>query len=199
MIAECIQGEGGVNEVRAGWLQRLRSLADEHGVLLIIDDIQAGCGRSGTFFSFEPSGNKPDIITLSKSISGFGSPMSLVLLRSERYPRNPLSTMVTFRGNNHAFVTAEQAIASYWSDDSLMQDVARKAAIIRRTSRTAGGCTPELGLSIRGRGFLPGLVFADPQRAAMASRRHLLAVIIIERAGRDDEVVKFMPAPDYRR
>lgn len=194
VIAECIQGEGGVNEARAGWLQRLRSLADEHGVLLIIDDIQAGCGRSGTFFSFEPSGIKPDIITLSKSISGFGSPMSLVLLRSEHDAWKPAQHNGTFRGNNHAFVTAEQAIASYWSDDSLMQDVARKAAIIRRTLEQLVVAHSELGLSIRGRGFLQGLVFADPQRAAMASKAAFSRGVIIERAGRDDEVVKFMPA-----
>lgn len=194
VIVECIQGEGGVNEARNGWLRRLRELTHEHGTLLIVDDIQAGCGRSGSFFSFEPAGITPDIITLSKSISGFGSPMSLVLINSAYDIWKPAQHNGTFRGNNHAFVTATEAIKTYWQNDTLMHDVARKAAMIRQSLEEIVQRHPDLELSIRGRGFLQGLVFVDPARAAMTSKSAFSHGLIIERAGRDDEVVKCMPA-----
>ncbi|WP_299273745.1 diaminobutyrate--2-oxoglutarate transaminase, partial [uncultured Georgenia sp.] len=83
VIVETVQGEGGINAARAEWLRRLAELCREHDILLIVDDIQMGCGRTGGFFSFEEAGIVPDIITLSKSISGYGLPMALTLVRPE--------------------------------------------------------------------------------------------------------------------
>ncbi|MCV5745750.1 aminotransferase class III-fold pyridoxal phosphate-dependent enzyme, partial [Escherichia coli] len=82
-----------------------------------VDDIQAGCGRTGTFFSFEPSGIEPDIVTLSKSIGGYGLPMAVVLLKPELDQWKPGEHNGTFRGNNHAFITAAKALEIYWSND----------------------------------------------------------------------------------
>ncbi|NMU25312.1 aminotransferase class III-fold pyridoxal phosphate-dependent enzyme, partial [Vibrio parahaemolyticus] len=79
-------------------------------ILVIVDDIQAGCGRTGTFFSFEPSGIQPDIVTLSKSIGGYGLPMAVVLLKPELDQWKPGEHNGTFRGNNHAFITAAKAL-----------------------------------------------------------------------------------------
>ena len=70
VIVETVQGEGGINACSMEWLTRLSQVCKRHGVLLIVDDIQAGCGRTGHFFSFEPAGFHPDIVTLSKSLSG---------------------------------------------------------------------------------------------------------------------------------
>ncbi len=193
-IAECIQGEGGVNEARPEWLQALRALTKEHESLLILDDIQAGCGRSGTFFSFEPSGIRPDVVTLSKSISGYGSPMSLVLLHDAFDVWKPAQHNGTFRGNNHAFVTARAAIETYWADDTLQRDLAHKAAMLRTSLESIVERHPDLHMSVRGRGFLQGLVFEDAELAASVGKRCFADGLIIERAGRDDEVVKFMPA-----
>ena len=72
IMLETIQGEGGLNVASNEWLQAVEKLCRKHDILLIVDDIQAGCGRSGRFFSFEESGIKPDLVTLSKSLSGFG-------------------------------------------------------------------------------------------------------------------------------
>jgi diaminobutyrate-2-oxoglutarate transaminase len=83
VIVETVQGEGGVNVASATWLRALEQLCHRHDMLLIIDDIQAGCGRTGTFFSFEDAKITPDIVTLSKSLSGYGLPMSLVLMKAE--------------------------------------------------------------------------------------------------------------------
>ena len=83
VIVETIQGAGGVNVASFEWLRSLEKVCRKHDVLLIVDDIQVGCGRTGTFFSFEDVGISPDIITLSKSLSGFGLPFSLVLIKPE--------------------------------------------------------------------------------------------------------------------
>ena len=101
-----MQGEGGINVASASWLQRLRELTAARGILLILDEIQAGVGRTGTFFAFEAAGIVPDIVTVSKSISGSGLPMSLVLLRPEVDVWKPGAHTGTFRGNNLAFVSA---------------------------------------------------------------------------------------------
>ena len=83
VIVETVQGEGGVNVARAEWLQALEQLCRKRDILLIVDDVQMGCGRTGPFFSFEEAGITPDIVTLSKSISGYGLPMALTLFRRD--------------------------------------------------------------------------------------------------------------------
>ena len=82
VIVETVQGEGGLRAARASWLRGLAELCHQHGILLIVDDVQAGCGRTGTFFSFEDAAITPDIVCLSKSISGFGLPLSLTHLQT---------------------------------------------------------------------------------------------------------------------
>ena len=112
-ILETIQAEGGLNVASPHWLRRIAGLAAELGALLMIDDIQVGCGRSGAFFSFERAGIEPDIICLSKAIGGMGMPMALVLVRPAIDLWAPGEHVGTFRGNNLAFVAAEAAL-DYW-------------------------------------------------------------------------------------
>ena len=114
IILETIQGEGGLNVASANWVKNVARIAQKFGALLIVDDIQAGCGRSGDFFSFEPFGIEPDIVCLAKSISGFGLPMSLVLIKPEHDIWAPGEHNGTFRGNNLAFVTATVALRQFW-------------------------------------------------------------------------------------
>lgn len=109
VIVEAVQGEGGLNAARAEWLQGLEKLCKKYDILLIVDDIQAGNGRTGEFFSFEFAGIKPDIVTVSKSLSGYGLPMALVLFKPELDVWGPGEHNGTFRGNNMAFVTARAA------------------------------------------------------------------------------------------
>src|SRR6202012_5352179 len=110
VLIEVVQGEGGLSAVSAGWLQRLAKVCEAIGTLLIIDDIQAGCGRTGRFFSFEELGCRPDIVVLSKSLSGFGSPLALVLMRPELDQWAPGEHNGTFRGNNLGFVGGTAAV-----------------------------------------------------------------------------------------
>ncbi len=117
VLLETVQGEGGLNAASNEWLQRLSKICKANDILVIVDDIQAGCGRTGTFFSFEPSGIQPDIVTLSKSIGGYGLPMAVVLLKPELDQWKPGEHNGTFRGNNHAFITAAKALEIYWAND----------------------------------------------------------------------------------
>src|SRR5699024_9106844 len=103
-ILETVQGEGGINAASFTWLKEIERICKEHDILLIIDDVQAGNGRTGTFFSFERAGIDPDIVCLSKSIGGYGLPMAITLIKPEYDIWDPAEHNGTFRGNNLAFV-----------------------------------------------------------------------------------------------
>lgn len=191
VIVECIQGEGGLNTACEAWMLGLQALCRRYDMLLIVDDIQAGCGRSGTFFSFESFGIEPDIITLSKSLSGYGLPMAIVLLKEELDTWKPGEHNGTFRGNNHAFVTARQALETYWADDTFAQSVQKKAQLIRSRLKEIQA---QFGghLKHKGRGIMQGLECAD---GAIADRITSLAFergLIIETSGSTGQVVKIL-------
>jgi diaminobutyrate-2-oxoglutarate transaminase len=192
VILETVQGEGGLNVASTEWLRKLQALCNKHGIVFIVDDIQAGCGRTGTFFSFEPAGLKPDIITLSKSLSGYGLPLALVVLKRELDVWKPAEHNGTFRGNNHAFVTATAAIEHYWSTDAFAKSVQAKGEHLRRRLQAmVDKFSPDL-VDVRGRGMMIGVRCADPARAAAVTKRAYQYGLIIERAGPDDEVIKCM-------
>lgn len=194
VIVESIQAEGGINVASPAWLQALRELCTERGILLIVDDIQAGCGRSGEFFSFEASGIVPDLVTLSKSLSGYGLPMSVTLINPEHDVLKPGTHSGTFRGNNLAFVGAVAALEHYWQDDALSREVHRKSALI--TDRLGAIAARHPGeFAVRGRGLLLGLVgLRDRGLASRITDEAFRRGIIIETSGAYDEVVKFLPA-----
>ncbi|HEX7036305.1 MAG TPA: diaminobutyrate--2-oxoglutarate transaminase [Pseudomonadales bacterium] len=187
VIVETVQGEGGLNVASNGWLRRLEAICRERGILLIVDDIQAGCGRTGTFFSFEPAGIRPDIVTLSKSLSGLGLPLAVTLIRPDLDAWLPGEHNGTFRGNNHAFVTAAAALEHFWKDDAFEREVQAKAAHVReRLARLAR----RHQLEVCGRGLMQGVAMPSGEAAARVSAAALERGLIIETAGPDDEVVK---------
>lgn len=190
-IVETVQGEGGLRVASANWLRGLAQLCRRHGVLLIVDDIQAGCGRTGTFFSFEAAGIVPDIVTLSKSLSGFGLPLSLVLFRPVLDAWEPGEHNGTFRGNNHAFVTATRALELFWSDDRFAATVAARARALEARLVALAGAYPER-LAVRGRGMLRGLACRRPAAAGEISARAFDDGLVVETCGPRDEVVKLM-------
>jgi len=195
VIVETVQGEGGVNVASQRWLRELQKLCRKHDMLLIVDDIQVGCGRTGSFFSFEAAGIEPDIVTLSKSLSGFGLPMSLVLMKPELDIWKPGAHSGTFRGNNLAFVTAAQALESYWADDSFAEDTGRKERLVRDWLENLVHSYPMAGLSVRGRGLIQGLVApADDDMANQFARKAFEYGVVIETSGANDEVLKLLPA-----
>lgn len=192
VILETVQAEGGVNVASNEWLRRLREVTEKHGILLIVDDIQVGCGRTGAFFSFEDAGIKPDIVTLSKSLSGYGLPLALVLFKPELDVWAPGEHNGTFRGHCPAFVTATAAL-DFWEDDSFEKDVRRKEKIVRKHLQEM---VNELGVaaSIRGRGLIWGIEFEDREIAGKISAACFERSLIIETAGIDDQVLKLLPS-----
>jgi diaminobutyrate-2-oxoglutarate transaminase len=192
IIVEAVQGEGGLNVARVDWLRRLRALCDQRKIVLIVDDIQAGCGRTGTFFSFEPAGIKPDIVTLSKSLSGYGLPFSVVLIRRDLDLWKPGEHNGTFRGNNHAFITATVALEHYWRTPAFAEEVQAKGVhLFNRLHALVDRFAPHL-VDVRGRGMMIGVRCADAKRAAAVTVRAFEHGLIIERAGPRDEVIKCM-------
>jgi diaminobutyrate-2-oxoglutarate transaminase len=189
-IVETVQAEGGLATASAEWLQRLRALCDEHDMLLIVDDIQAGCGRTGPFLSFEDAGIEPDILTLSKSLSGFGLPFAITTMRRELDVFDPGEHNGTFRGHNLAFVTATAALAR-WEGDGLRPETDRKAAIVANALDQLVEDHEQVH-ERRGRGLLQGIACADGIASEAATRAFELG-LIVETSGPEDEVLKLLP------
>ncbi|MGP8303030.1 diaminobutyrate--2-oxoglutarate transaminase [Streptomyces inhibens] len=194
VIVETVQGEGGVNVARAEWLRALADLCKRHDILLIVDDIQMGCGRTGAFFSFEEAGIVPDIVTVSKSISGYGLPMALTLFRPELDIWEPGEHNGTFRGNNPAFVTATAALNTYWADGQMEKQTLSRGDVVQSHLRAIVAEHPHLGVEYRGRGLVWGLEFADTSLAGRIAERAFELGLLIETSGPRDEVVKLLPA-----
>jgi diaminobutyrate-2-oxoglutarate transaminase len=190
IILECVQGEGGLNQVSPEWLRRVASLAAQHGALLIVDDCQAGCGRTGTFFSFEKTGIMPDLVVLAKSISGFGLPMSVLLIRPDIDRWKPGEHNGTFRGNAHAFVTAEVAIRKYWAGTGFADVVRRRSELMRTALLDIAEALP--GSRVKGRGMMQGLDVLDEEFSVAVRRTCSEHGLLIEAGGAHDEVIKVM-------
>ena len=190
VLVETIQGEGGLNAGSPVWLQGLQRLCRKHDMLLIVDDIQAGCGRTGTFFSFEPAGITPDMVTLSKSLSGYGLPMALLLYRPELDIWKPGEHNGTFRGNNHAFVTATAALEHFWRDETFAESVRAKAALMTQGLQRISERVGVTHLRVKGRGLMQGLECNDGETASRISQAAFQRGLIIETSGNRGQVLK---------
>ena len=190
VLVETVQGEGGINAASVEWLRNLQDVCNKHDVLLIVDDIQAGCGRTGSYFSFEEAGIKPDIVTLSKSLSGYGLPFAVVLMKPELDQWKPGEHNGTFRGNNLAFVTATAAINHYWSDDKFAKEVLRKGDYIEQRLETIVEKYGDGNMTTRGRGMFRGLNCVSGELADKITSEAFRNGLVIETSGADDHVVK---------
>ena len=181
VIVETVQGEGGLRAARADWLRGLAELCRQHDILLIVDDVQAGCGRTGTFFSFEEAGITPDIVCLSKSISGFGLPLSLTLFKPELDIWKPGEHNGTFRGHNPAFVTGAAALEHYWQDGGFQLKVGGLVSQLHEgLTQIAAGVE---GATVRGRGLLAGVYYPDSQTAGKIAAESFARGLLVETSG----------------
>lgn len=194
ILLETVQAEGGIHVADAQWLRGLQQLCRRHDILLITDEIQVGCGRTGEFFSFERAGIEPDLITLSKSISGYGLPMSLLLLKPELDLWTPGEHNGTFRGNQLAFVAAKAAL-EFRDRAALDAEVKKKEEFVRSfLDKEIKPLHPSI--AIRGLGLIWGIDvsgFTDEAGAKRMTEISFKNGLIIERAGRGDHVLKIMP------
>ncbi len=193
IVLETVQAEGGINVAGIEWLRGVRKICDEHDILMIVDDIQVGNGRTGSFFSFERADIVPDMVVLSKSISGLGMPMALLLMKPELDIFRPAEHNGTFRGNQISFVGGTAALR-YFVGHEMDKEVKRKGEIIR--NHLEKEIMPmDDRLAVRGIGMLWGIDFAgiDPGMAIKAVHAAFDRGLICEVAGRGDGVLKLMP------
>ncbi|NIP61508.1 MAG: diaminobutyrate--2-oxoglutarate transaminase [Nitrosopumilaceae archaeon] len=193
-IVETVQGEGGINVASKKWLQDLAAVAKEFNILIIIDDIQMGCGRTGTFFSHEESGIEPDMIVLSKSLSGFGLPFSLLLLKPEHDKWEPGEHNGTFRGHNLAFVTATEAINMYWSTQEFEAEISEKGKILRERLQEIARNEISPEIDVRGKGMAAGVDCVLGELSSKIQKKAFENGLILETCGHVDQVVKFLPS-----
>ncbi|MEL6232486.1 MAG: diaminobutyrate--2-oxoglutarate transaminase [Cyanobacteria bacterium J06627_3] len=194
IIFETVQAEGGVIVAPVEWMQRLRALCDRHDILLICDDIQVGCGRTGPFFSFERADIVPDMVILSKSISGYGFPMSLLLIKPDLDIWAPAEHTGTFRGNQLAFVGGTAAL-EFRENTDLERDVKLKADFLQTFLNTEIKPMAK-GIDIRGIGLIWGIDLANGGGVSVAKQiasRCFELGLIIERVGRNDTTLKILP------
>lgn len=194
IIFETVQAESGINVAPIAWIKDLRALCDRHDLLLICDEIQTGCGRTGPFFSFERAGIIPDMVTLSKSISGYGLPMALLLMRPDLDAWRPGEHNGTFRGNQLAFVGATAAL-EYLRDTNLACAVQEKERFLSSFLHDKIASLDER-IAIRGVGMLWGIDLAGFDDAAMAQKikaRCFERGLILETVGRNNSVIKLIP------
>ncbi|SES15642.1 diaminobutyrate aminotransferase apoenzyme [Tranquillimonas rosea] len=189
-IVEPVQGEGGLNAASKEWMQGIAALAKEHGALLIVDDIQSGVGRTGTFFAFEPFGIEPDMVPMAKSFSGMGLPFAALLVKPELDVWKPAEHNGTFRGNTHAFVTARVALEKFWTDDTFAKEVTEKGEVLhQRLSEMAQKID---GARLKGRGMMRGVDVGSGDLAEAICAEAFKNGLIIETSGAGDEVVKVL-------
>ncbi len=193
VIVETIQAEGGINVAEREWLLGLQALCRKYDMLLIIDDIQVGCGRTGSFFSFDDMGLDPDIICLSKSISGYGLPLAITLIKPEHDIWEPGEHNGTFRGHNLAFVTAKRALELFWSNERLQKQVEAKADLVGKALRRICNKFPHARGRVKGRGLLQGIEFEHPELATTAAKIAFSKGLIIETSGPESQVLKLLP------
>ncbi len=189
-VFECVQGEGGLNTASAEWAQKIQAIARKYQALVIVDEIQTGCGRTGSFFAFEQLGIEPDMVTLAKSLSGYGLPMAMLLLKPELDVWATGEHNGTFRGNNHAFVTAAVALEKFWSDSTFERSVRNKSEQI---TYVLNSLSEQFDLQVKGRGMMMGLSFDEPELCAKSIAQCYEQGVVVESSGPNDEVLKVMP------
>ncbi|MFI3206512.1 MAG: aspartate aminotransferase family protein [Clostridia bacterium] len=193
IVIETIQTDGGVYPLEVEYLQKLSKLCKDNEILLIVDDIQCGCARSGWFFSFERAGIKPDMVTVAKSIGAYGFPFSLVLLKPEIDKWAPAEHTGTFRGNQIAIVAAKAGL-EFMLEKEIEKETKRKGEIVKNFMEKEIKPLHEK-IQTRGIGLLWGIDFNEVGEIS----KDLVAKcfenkLIAERAGRNNNVLKIMPA-----
>lgn len=194
VIIEPTQGEGGARPFDPAYLRAIRERCSELGIIVIADEVQAGVGRTGPFFSFESSGLDPDIVCVSKSISGLGLPMALNLVRRSLDAWTPGEFSGTFRGNNLAFATSATMLETYWADSTLEKSTEQRGLAVRTALQNMSDEFADGKFVVRGNGLLCGLDVGSTELAARIADASFERHLIVETCGAGDTTVKLLPA-----
>ncbi|KRB87227.1 diaminobutyrate--2-oxoglutarate transaminase [Duganella sp. Root198D2] len=204
MILEVVQGEGGAIPAPLEWLREMRRITEEHGILLIIDEVQTGFGRTGKLFAFEHAGIVPDILVLSKAIGG-SLPLSVLVYRKQFDCWKPGAHIGTFRGNQLAMATGLASLQHIRRENLVEHAAQRGLQLTARLQELQRG-VPQIG-EVRGRGLMIGVEIvdgqgrtdalgqplADPALASAIQRKCFQQGLILELGGRHGAVVRFLP------
>jgi diaminobutyrate-2-oxoglutarate transaminase len=197
VLLELVQGEGGVVPADQDFVRRLRALTHELDVPLVVDEVQTGCGRTGTWFAFEQYGIEPDVIIASKALSGIGQPIAIIMYDERLDTWAPGAHTGTFRGNQLAFAAGTEAVRIIRRDDVLTNVRQRSAQI--HTHLDVLRDHPWIR-DVRGVGLMWGIELADPltghpagDLAARVQAEALAEGLVVELGGRDDCVVRMLP------
>ena len=190
-LVEPVQAEGGVNVASKEWLQALSQLAKDVGAVLIFDDIQAGCGRTGSYFSFDDMGLDPDIVCLAKGIGGIGTPLAMNLVKPEIDKHwSPGEHTGTFRGQGLSFVAGTEAL-SYFENDELMQEVTRKTTMMREAVDPLDARYDSI--EVRGKGMMIGVDVGSGEKAKAIVSKCFEKGLLVSACGSGGRVVKLIP------
>ncbi|AUN95968.1 aspartate aminotransferase family protein [Pseudazoarcus pumilus] len=192
-VVEPIQAEGGVHVASREWLHAVQTLAHDLGALLIFDDIQAGCGRTGTYFSFDGMELDPDIVCLAKGIGGFGTPLAMNLVKPEHDAHwSPGEHTGTFRGQGFSFVAGVEAL-KYFDDDELMSEVRRKGQRMREHLEGICADHGQRRFQVRGKGMMQAIDLGDGALAKDVAAKCFENGLLIGACGTGGRVLKLIP------
>jgi diaminobutyrate-2-oxoglutarate transaminase len=191
-LVETIQAEGGVHVASEEWLRAVQELAHGCGALFIVDEIQVGCGRTGSYFSFDGMDLQPDVVCLAKGIGGFGTPLAMNLIKPEHDKWSPGEHTGTFRGQGLSFVAGREAL-TYFDDDELMTAVRAKGERMRARLEEIATRHEDRDLDVRGRGMIQGLDMGDGDLAKAIAKACFSSGLLIGPCGTGGRVLKLIP------
>jgi acetylornithine/N-succinyldiaminopimelate aminotransferase len=188
ILIEPIQGEGGIRSVPPQCLRGLRALCDRHGLLLILDEVQSGVGRTGKLFAHEWAGIRPDIMAVAKGIGG-GFPMGAFLATREAAKGMVAGVHGTTYGGNPLAMAVGNAVFDIVSEPAFLANVERLGLLLKQKLASLKDRFPSIVAEIRGQGLLVGIKAAIPNGDLITElrRQHLLAI------GAGDNVVRLLP------
>ncbi|MGH3881908.1 MAG: diaminobutyrate--2-oxoglutarate transaminase family protein [Pseudonocardiaceae bacterium] len=198
VLVEVVQGEGGGIPAKMAFLRRVREVTRRASVPLIVDEVQTGCGRTGTWFAFEQYGIEPDVIVASKALSGIGVPVAIILYDKALDHWGTGAHIGTFRGNQLAFAGGIAAIEVI-QRDNVLENVQQRGVQLARRLRRIADRSPWV-VEARGLGLMQCLELTDPDTGtdATAFAREVQAAalrngLILEVGGRNDCVLRLLP------
>jgi acetylornithine/N-succinyldiaminopimelate aminotransferase len=188
ILIEPVQGEGGIRPIEADMLGRLRDFCDEHGLLLIYDEVQCGIGRTGKLFAYQWSGIAPDIMAIAKGIGG-GFPLAACLASDEAASGMTPGVHGTTFGGNPLAMAVGNAVLDVVLEEGFLDEVKRKSLLLKQSLASVVDEFPEVFETVRGAGLMLGLKCRLPNgEVNLALRRHNLLAVP---AG--DNVVRLLP------
>ncbi len=179
ILVEPLQGEGGINEAPEGFLEGLRELCDEHGALLIFDEVQTGAGRTGHLYAYQGTDVVPDVITSAKGLGG-GFPVGAVLAKEEYAVLSPGDHGSTYGGNPLA-MAAVKAVLGVVDDPAFLEEVRFKGKILKNALATLAEGVP--GAEVRGEGLLLGFDLGDAEKTKAVFERCIEAGVLVNIVG----------------